>query len=240
MVQQRGRQISADGFASRGDYGLYLRDRLASLLRDGSRKGGMRFDFVKAKATDCIQCDGTGLVFHLDSGEDLSARNVVLCLGVGNADMPLAADRIGLTAINRVIRNPWRLSWLSRVRQSDPVCILGSGLTMIDQVLALRTHGHRGPVHVLSRRGLLPHAHARRPISPVKPDLSGARDISALAQDLATSDSGGRRLARLDGRLAAIDPIALAGIDERPALQISAPRARLVEHSSPSRRTRGF
>ncbi|MDK1374312.1 MULTISPECIES: FAD/NAD(P)-binding protein [unclassified Sinorhizobium] len=179
-LQEHMRQVSADGFASRGDYGLYLRDRLASLLRDHERRAWV--DFVKAKATDCIHCSEAGLVFHLDNGAELGARNVVLCLGIGNADLPLAAGQIDAGVESRIVRNPWRLSWLSKVGPSDTICILGSGLTMVDQVLALRVHGHRGRVRVLSRRGLPPHAHptADRRAAAVEPELGSSREISAL------------------------------------------------------------
>ena len=132
--------------------------------------------------TNCAQCNDTGMVFHLNNGAELRARNVVLCLGVGNADLPLDRGKIEAGAEKRIVRNPWRLSWLSKVGRGDRICILGSGLTMIDQVLALRVHGHRGPIRVLSRRGLLPRAHApageRSP--PLQTGLAPSRGISAL------------------------------------------------------------
>jgi uncharacterized NAD(P)/FAD-binding protein YdhS len=40
-----------------------------------------------------------------------------------------------------------------------PVLLLGSGLTAMDALLALRHHGHRGKVYMVSRRGLLPQPH---------------------------------------------------------------------------------
>ncbi|MDW9775135.1 FAD-binding protein [Sinorhizobium meliloti] len=179
-LEQNGRQASADGFASRVDYGLYLRDRLASLLRDRDRR--VRFDFLRAKAASCVHCGEAGLVFHLDNGAKLSARNAVLCLGVGNADLPLERGKVDPSAERRIVRNPWRLNWLSKVGRGDKICILGSGLTMIDQVLALRIHGHRGPIRVLSRRGLLAHMHARAGdrAQAVKPEFPSSREISAL------------------------------------------------------------
>jgi uncharacterized NAD(P)/FAD-binding protein YdhS len=39
------------------------------------------------------------------------------------------------------------------------VLLLGTGLTMVDAALALEHRGHRGPIHALSRHGLLPHVH---------------------------------------------------------------------------------
>ncbi|MGV2113931.1 FAD/NAD(P)-binding protein [Agrobacterium salinitolerans] len=78
-------------FASRGDYGLYLRDRLAGLLRNREQRA--RVDFVRAKASAC-RPDGTGgFSFTLDNGEQLRAQNVVLCLGVGAASLPVQTSQ---------------------------------------------------------------------------------------------------------------------------------------------------
>ncbi|WP_244475299.1 FAD/NAD(P)-binding protein [Rhizobium sp. Leaf341] len=178
-LEQRGRGLSRDYFASRGDYGLYLRDTLASLLRD--RASRARLDFIKAKATGCVSLQDEGLSFQLADGQALQARAVAVCLGVGAAGLPLRDARIADAAWRHIVRNPWQLQWLSKVKPEDTVCILGSGLTMIDQVLTLRARGHRGTLHVLSRRGLVPHAHThahahvhgRQHGTPVVPDLPG-------------------------------------------------------------------
>jgi uncharacterized NAD(P)/FAD-binding protein YdhS len=178
-LRSKGKGASADNFASRGDYGLYLRDTLAGLLRQ--REGRTNVEFVKAKATACIDRKDEGVAFRLDNGMDLKARNVVLCLGLGNAELSLNAASISPRLNHKIIQNPWRLGWLSRVRAEEEICIIGSGLTMIDQVLALRAHGHKGLIHVLSRRGLVPHSHLTPPASAVSPNLPEAtRDISAL------------------------------------------------------------
>ena len=41
--------------------------------------------------------------------------------------------------------------------------LLGSGLTTVDHLLALREQGHRGAVHVVSRHGWLPLPHSAAP-----------------------------------------------------------------------------
>ena len=74
-------------FASRGDYGLYLRDRLATLLR--SREQRARVDFIRAKASTCRPNDAGGFTFVLENGEMMRAQNVVLCVGVGAASLPV-------------------------------------------------------------------------------------------------------------------------------------------------------
>lgn len=176
-LQGEKRPVDKHDFASRGDYGRYLRDRLAGLLRDRPNRAGV--DFIRAKARACVECTTSGVIFHLDNQTEMTARNVVLCLGVGNAQLQLGEDKLDAAAGPRIVGNPWRLGWLSKVAPSDEICILGSGLTMIDQVLALRAHGHRGKIHLLSRRGLLPHSHRAGQHSPAKPALPA--DTTALS-----------------------------------------------------------
>ncbi|TCU30475.1 putative NAD(P)/FAD-binding protein YdhS [Rhizobium azibense] len=168
-LKARGRRLQAGDFASRSDYGLYVRDTLARLLR--KRDNRCRVDLIKAKAAGCVERYNSTLAFQLGNGDEIAGRNVVLCLGVGNASLPVDPASVPPFLRSRIVENPWRLSWLRRVAPSDTVCILGSGLTMIDQVLALRAHGHRGRIDVLSRRGLAPLGHARTPPAPLPIDV---------------------------------------------------------------------
>ncbi len=176
-LSTHGKGVPPDGFANRDDFGRYLRDRLAALLRERNRPA---LHFIKAKAAVCEQCSAAKMTFRLDNGSSLEAANVVLCLGVGNADVSVDFAHVKGPMRERIVTNPWRLGWLSHVERLQTVCILGSGLTMVDQVLALRAHGHRGPIHVLSRRGLLSHAHATERVEPIAPALPASRDISAI------------------------------------------------------------
>ncbi|WP_018902413.1 FAD/NAD(P)-binding protein [Rhizobium sp. 2MFCol3.1] len=156
-LAERKRPLRDGDFASRQDYGLYVRDSLAALLRN--KKNRCKVDLIRAKATGCVERYNATLGFLLKNGGEIAGRNVVLCLGVGNAPLPVDVSRLAASAKERIIENPWRLSWLRRVGRDDDVCILGSGLTMIDQVLALHARGFRGMIDVLSRRGLVPHGH---------------------------------------------------------------------------------
>lgn len=106
-LRAENRLVDTHDFASRGDYGRYLRDRLAALLRDRPNRAGV--DFIKAKARACVECATSGVIFHLDNQTEMTARNVVLCLGVGNAELPLGSGSLDAAAKPRIVRNPWRL-----------------------------------------------------------------------------------------------------------------------------------
>lgn len=170
-------------FASRGDYGLYPRDRLAGLLRNREQRA--RVDFVRAKASAC-RPDGTGgFSSTLDNGAQLRAQNVVLCLGVGAASLPVQTVAREEEAPQRIIGHCWQPGWLSKIKAGDRICILGSGLTIIDQVLTLRGKGHQGSIHVLSRRGLVSHPHVSPPSPSAEPNLpEGSMEISGLLHSL--------------------------------------------------------
>jgi uncharacterized NAD(P)/FAD-binding protein YdhS len=58
-----------------------------------------------------------------------------------------------------LVANPWRIDGIGKIDRDRPVLIVGSGLTMADMVETILARGHRGPVTVLSRHGLLPQPH---------------------------------------------------------------------------------
>jgi len=99
-------------------------------------------------------------------GGDVLAEQAVLALGnPPPAPLPVAAE--GLPG---VWQSPWPRedAW---PQEDARVLLVGAGLTAVDWVLALSAHGHRGPVDVLSRHGLLPLAH--RTPSPKPLELKG-------------------------------------------------------------------
>jgi uncharacterized NAD(P)/FAD-binding protein YdhS len=58
---------------------------------------------------------------------------------------------------------------------------------MVDQVLALRNHGHQGPIDILSRRGLLPHPHSEEAIKPLAFEIDGEQlELSEILRRLRT------------------------------------------------------
>ena len=67
------------------------------------------------------------------------------------------------------VNDPWsdegRAAVMQVAESGGDVLIVGTGLTMVDVVLSLDAAGHQGRIVALSRRGLVPRAHA--PFEPV-------------------------------------------------------------------------
>ena len=80
-------------------------------------------------------------------------------LAVGNFP-PADLNIPGLSAGSKqYVRSPWAANALKDIPQNGEVLLIGSGLTSVDQVVALKTEGFAGHIHILSRRGLMPQAH---------------------------------------------------------------------------------
>src|ERR1039457_7240525 len=71
-----------------------------------------------------------------------------------------------------------------RIETSDrhaPVLLLGSGLTAVDALLALRHHWHCGKVYMVSRRGLLPQTPVL-PVDSIRPETNRDRQALSFAE----------------------------------------------------------
>ena len=134
-------------FASRQLYGSYIRHVLASELRSGTKRH--RLTLVSDEAVALRPVFGGYSIETREAGRyDVDAA----ILAVGN--FPAHTDIEGYAA------SPWAGDALNGLDRDAAVLLIGTGLTMVDVVLSLLDRGHRGPIHAISRRGLLPHTHA--------------------------------------------------------------------------------
>ncbi|MFT4247268.1 MAG: FAD/NAD(P)-binding protein [Pseudomonas sp.] len=139
-------------YVARRHYADYLRECLRQ-----ARSGAMaRCEVIRDRVL-ALDKHGGGVRLQL-AGAELQARGVVLA--TGNAPRPLPVrGASGLQARHRL--EAWDATALAGIAADAAVCIVGSGLSMLDAVVTLHLRGHRGPVHVLSRHGLMPLPHAR-------------------------------------------------------------------------------
>ena len=138
-------------FVPRGTYGQYLANTLEIA------EGATRLTCVRGEAVR-LSLMHSGLQVQLGDGQVLSADKVVLATGHA---LPEADAESGISV-------PWGDSSLPH-RDAD-VLLIGTGLTMVDQVMTLLDAGHRGRIEAISRRGLLPLPHADAPPVTISPD----------------------------------------------------------------------
>lgn len=138
----------ASTFVARRDYGRYLRDTLQAQPRHPS------LHWLRDQVRD-IERGESGNAVILASGRTLAARAVVLA--VGNMPRRIPASRL---RGNPRLAEAWDYPAVTAIPETADVCIIGSGLSMVDAVLGLVHAGHRGRIRVLSRHGLMPLAHA--------------------------------------------------------------------------------
>ncbi len=138
-------RTSAGGFATRRLYGLYLESTLHSEI--ASSGGTVRL--LTEEVYGLEQTPEGGRLVCRD-GKSIAVRGVVLATGSLPANRP--CDGVEF-------RDPWTPEALAGLDPLAPVLIVGTGLTMVDLVLALDAQGFRGPIIALSRRGLVPQAH---------------------------------------------------------------------------------
>ena len=67
------------------------------------------------------------------------------------------------SGLNAAAVDPWDVKAMRQIEPQSTVLIIGSGLTMVDAVVSLEQAGHRGPIEIFSRHGLLPHVRRQPP-----------------------------------------------------------------------------
>jgi uncharacterized NAD(P)/FAD-binding protein YdhS len=171
-----GRRAEADGrsFLPRAWYAEYLRTLLGPV------------EHIGARAVD-VHPASTGVQVVLSDGTGRTVDRVVLAPGLTPSVWP---EHLG-AAGRRWIGDPWAAGALADLHPSDPVLLVGTGLTAVDVALSLQTAGH-DQIFAASRHGLLPAAHPDRPFTPlvvVPPNRPTARSLLAWAR--ATADEVG-------------------------------------------------
>jgi uncharacterized NAD(P)/FAD-binding protein YdhS len=162
---------SGEAFAPRRRYARYLGATLEEARRTG-RRVGARADPIEA---DVIAVEATpkGMVLSVSGTGPIAAPVVVLAFGLPPALDPAVPDD-GVLASRLYARSPGTRDALAGLPVEAAVLLLGAGLTAVDVALTLRAAGHRGPIHALAPRPLLPLASGEVQAPPISVDLAGA------------------------------------------------------------------
>lgn len=148
--------VGAESFLPRRAYGHYLVDLLDVAAREAAPDIGLIRRTAKVVS---VAKTPEGLTLRLRDGTQLTADRAVLALGNFPPGDPCVADP-AFYASARYRGNPWEPGLLDTVLNTRSCLLIGGGLTMVDWAIALKQAGYTGRIHVLSRRGLWPQAHA--------------------------------------------------------------------------------
>jgi uncharacterized NAD(P)/FAD-binding protein YdhS len=162
-------------FAPRAAYGRYVEGLLTAAAEF---PGNARLVRRHARVVDVAR-DGEGLVVHLDGGEQVPARAVVLATGArpGTTWAPP-----GLLDDPRLVADPWT----QQVPETGDVLLLGAGLTMVDLAISADRPGRT--LHVVSRTDAVPRRHVvpTTPPVPPPPGITRVHGLDALRTSLTT------------------------------------------------------
>ncbi len=164
--------VTGDAFVPRRQYGDYLE----WLLNDARERVVANVEIAQI-AGDVMDAtiDGDRATLMLRDGPSIEADRVVLALGNLAPSDPFPAAHLDGDA--RYVRDPWVPDALARLpKTKKPVLLVGSGLTMVDAVLAIREAGHEGVFVAVSRHGQLPLSHRDWPAKPPVVDPPQALD----------------------------------------------------------------
>ncbi|WP_256380035.1 FAD/NAD(P)-binding protein [Bradyrhizobium sp. Cp5.3] len=138
-------------FVPRQSYGDYLADLIAPLTSHDERRG------LTIIQGECIAIRETPSDVAVTLADGTLLTGAIAILATGH---DAAASRLPGHV------DPWIAPADAGIDSNATMLILGTGLSMVDYVLSLLRHGHRGQIVALSRRGLLPRAHRR--IDPMR------------------------------------------------------------------------
>jgi uncharacterized NAD(P)/FAD-binding protein YdhS len=164
-------------------YGAYIESVLEQAQADARR--GVTLE-LRSDEVLGLSPSSSGAKLRLKSGGSLSANQIVLALGnPGPADPPVSDG--GFYSSTRYQGHAWSTPGLLAIQRDERVLLVGSGLTTLDWLAALRDRGHRGRIHVVSRHGLMPQLHRPASLHHLSFDpLALPPKVSALLKRLRT------------------------------------------------------
>lgn len=197
-AQDRDPRVSEGSFVPRKVYGEYLK----AVWREAQANAPRAMSLVHVRSRVCsldASRNGERMTVELSNGSRLEADQVALAMG----NLPAIRSQDAFAGVDRsprYVADPWCAEALDGI--DGPVLLIGTGLTAIDVAFALHDRGFAAPIHMLSRRGLLPRPH--RLDGSVAAPLRGApsgRTVHSLSAELR------RRIAELGDWRCAIDEL---------------------------------
>ncbi len=143
-------------FLPRPLFGLYMESVFEEAVAE-CRKSGFIIQHVAQRVVGLCESENGDWRVLVDGSRRYTAKRVVLC----NGNLPSTAFPT-LDGLARYFNAPYPVSKLAHeIEQSASVGIIGSSLSAVDAIVALRESGHRGEIICVSRNGRLPSVRSK-------------------------------------------------------------------------------
>ncbi|MBD2200571.1 MULTISPECIES: FAD/NAD(P)-binding protein [Calothrix] len=146
--------ITASTFVPRQVYGEYIQ----AILNEAEANAPAYISLERiGDEAIAIETSNYHTKIQLSSGKALHVQKVVLALGNLPASLPQPIAALGNNHPH--VKDAWASDAISNLNSDDSLLLVGTGLTMVDVVVALKQQGFRGKIHAISRHGLTPQRH---------------------------------------------------------------------------------
>jgi uncharacterized NAD(P)/FAD-binding protein YdhS len=167
-------------FVPRRLFGHYIRQMLYNALRERSP---VHLELLHGNVAS-VTPEPRSLRLHIEGGHEIATDIAVLALG-NFAPEPIPVAESMFYDPSLYCADPWSPAAFANLDRTAPVLLIGSGLTAVDAVITLLDQGHIGPIHAVSRRGLLPRGHTA-PVAAADGPLDYPSGLRALTRHLRT------------------------------------------------------
>lgn len=142
--------LTPDAFPPRQLVGRYFHDRIEQ-VRELAATTGASLHLREERVID-IDDDQIITATNIENGFDV----IFLCLG--NFPSKVGREFVGFPGYHPEV---WGKDMFDQIETDEDILVLGSGLSSIDMLFALRDRDHQGKIRFGSRNGLLPSVRAR-------------------------------------------------------------------------------
>lgn len=153
--EYEGREAKPTDFVKRKAFGDYV----VSTYRQFCETEINPVKIINGEVVNVIQEDKERFILLMQDGSQHLAGKIFFALGNFPPADPTFLRGTQILNDNGYISHPWNPAAIENLNPDDDILFVGAGLTMVDLTVSLKKRGHKGKMHVISRRGLLPLPH---------------------------------------------------------------------------------
>lgn len=143
----------AQSFVPRCVYHRYLNDLLKPHLEADTPR-----IFIENEEVIEIAFKGKQPLVVTTKGQSFSAGAIIIATG----------NEPAIAKSGDLVTEYWSSNGYFNIPTDHSVAIFGTGLSMVDSVISLLDRGHKGKIHAISRRGLIPASHVHTAPFPIE------------------------------------------------------------------------